>query len=94
VRHTCISLWSHTSIICHRPRRDRGTKSLRGRAEGRFRTDLPVSGLVTILHTVTHAAATAVYNGEMTAEDALRTIAATMLGMTTSPGHVVPDRLA
>ena len=66
----------------------------RGRAEGRFRADLPVSWLVTILHTVTHAAAAAVYNGEMTAEKAPRTIAATMLGMTTPPGEVVPDRLA
>ena len=66
----------------------------RGRAEGRFRTDLPVSWLVTILHAVTHAAATAVYNGEMTAQDAPRTIAATMLGMTTPPGEVVPGRPA
>ncbi|HWM73649.1 MAG TPA: TetR/AcrR family transcriptional regulator [Nocardioides sp.] len=66
----------------------------RGRTEGRFRTDLPVAWLVTILHTITHAAATAVYNGEMTAEDAPRTIAATMVGMTTPPGEVVPDRLA
>jgi AcrR family transcriptional regulator len=63
----------------------------RGRDEGRFRTDLPVSWLVTILHTVTHAAATAVYNGEMTADVAPGTIAATMLGMTTPPGQVVPD---
>lgn len=63
----------------------------RGRAEGRFRTDLPVSWLVTILHTVTHAAATSVHNGEMAAEAAPRTIAATMLGMTTPPGHVVRD---
>lgn len=62
----------------------------RGRAEGRFRSDLPVSWLVTILHTVTHAAATAVYNGEMNAEEAPRVIAATMLGVTTPPGEVAP----
>jgi AcrR family transcriptional regulator len=65
----------------------------RGQAEGRFRSDLPVSWLVTILHAITHAAATAVYNGEMTAEEAPRTIAATMLAMTTPPGEVVPERL-
>lgn len=64
----------------------------RGRDEGRFRTDVPASWLVTMLHTVTHAAATAVYNGDMTAAEAPRTIAATMLGLTTPPGHRVPDR--
>ena len=63
----------------------------RGQAEGRFRADLPVSWLVTMLHTVTHAAATAVYNGELSAEEAPATIAATVLGMLTPPGQVVPD---
>ncbi|HYG94348.1 MAG TPA: TetR/AcrR family transcriptional regulator [Nocardioides sp.] len=63
----------------------------RGRAEGRFRSDLPTSWLVTILHTVTHAAATAVHAGEMRAEQAPRAIAATMLGVTTPPGAPVPD---
>ncbi len=62
----------------------------RGRAAGRFRTDLPTSWLLTVLHTVTHAAATAVYNGEMAAEDAPGAIAATMLGLTTPPGETVP----
>ena len=62
----------------------------RGRAEGRFRTDLPTSWLVTIMHTVTHAAATAVYNGELASEEAPRAIAATMLGVLTPPGEVVP----
>ncbi|NYJ00951.1 AcrR family transcriptional regulator [Nocardioides thalensis] len=63
----------------------------RGRAEGRFRDDLPVSWLVTMLHTATHAASAAVYAGEMAAEDAPRAIAATMLGLLTPPGGVVPD---
>lgn len=62
-----------------------------GRAEGRFRTDLPVSWLVTTLHTVTHAAATSVYDGELAADEAARAIAATMLGLLTPPGEVVPD---
>ncbi len=63
----------------------------RGRAAGCFRTDLPTAWLVTILHTVTHAAATAVYDGELAPEDAPRAITATMLGVTTAPGEVVPD---
>lgn len=76
----------------HAAPRARAEKLLeRGRAEGRFRDDLPLSWLVTILHTVTHAASTAVYNGEMTADEAPRAITATMLGLLTPPGSVVPD---
>lgn len=63
----------------------------RGRAEGRFRSDLPTSWLVTILHTVTHAASTAVHDGELDAADAPGAIARTMLGVLTPPGEVVPD---
>lgn len=62
-----------------------------GRAAGRFRTDLPVSWLVTTMHSVTHAAATSVYDGELAADEAARAIAATMLGLLTPPGEVVPD---
>ncbi|TNM36275.1 TetR/AcrR family transcriptional regulator [Nocardioides albidus] len=63
----------------------------RGRAEGRFRTDLPASWLVTSLHTVTHAAANSVYDGELATDAAAHAIAATMLGLLTPPGEVVPD---
>ncbi|WGX96179.1 TetR/AcrR family transcriptional regulator [Nocardioides sp. L-11A] len=62
-----------------------------GRELGRFRTDLPVSWLVTAMHTVTHAAATSVYAEELPAADAARAIAATMLGLLTPAGQVVPD---
>lgn len=63
----------------------------RGRDAGRFRADLPVSWLVTTMHTVTHAAATSVYAGELAADQGARAIAATMLGLLTPPGEVVPD---
>lgn len=76
----------------HEAPRARAVRLLeRGRAEGRFRDDLPVSWLVTMLHTATHAASAAVYAGEMSADDAPRAIAATMLGLLTPPGGVVPD---
>lgn len=63
----------------------------RGRETGDFRTDLPTSWLVTILHTVTHAAATAVYNDEMPPDQASAAIAAAMLGVLTPPGKVSLD---
>jgi AcrR family transcriptional regulator len=63
----------------------------RGRAEGRFRTDVPASWLVTMLHTIVHTAANAVHAQELTAEEAPRMIAATMLSLVTPPGEVVPD---
>jgi AcrR family transcriptional regulator len=63
----------------------------RGRSEGRFRTDLPVDWLVNLLHTVTHAVATAVYRGEVTEDEAPRLIVATMLGTLTPPGERVPS---
>ena len=62
-----------------------------GRELGRFRADLPVSWLVTTMHTVTHAAATSVYAGELAADQGARAITATMLGLLTPPGTVVPD---
>jgi hypothetical protein len=63
----------------------------RGRAEGRFRADVPASWLITVLHTVIHAAANAVHARELEADEAPRMITATMLGVTTPPGDVVPD---
>lgn len=74
----------------HSPHRDRAERLFeRGRDEGRFRDDVPTSWLVTVLHSVVHAAANAVHAGELTAEEAPRMIAATMLGVTTPPGDVV-----
>lgn len=63
----------------------------RGRAGDAFRTDLPVSWLVTMLHTVTHAASSALHRGELTADEAPRMIVATMLGLVTAPGRTVPE---
>lgn len=76
----------------HSPHRDRAERLLeRGRAEGRFRDDVPTTWLVTVLHTVVHAAANAVHARELSAEEAPRMIAGTMLGVTTAPGRVVPQ---
>jgi len=78
-------------VAAHSPHRDRAEQLIeRGRAEGRFRSDVPTSWLVTVLHTVVHAAANAVHDGELTAAEAPRLIEATMLGVTTPPGGVVP----
>ncbi|WP_067438902.1 TetR/AcrR family transcriptional regulator [Nocardioides jensenii] len=63
----------------------------RGQRSGAFRKDLPVSWLVTVLHSVTHAAVTAVHAGELEAEDGPRMICAAMLGVTTPTGGVVPE---
>lgn len=63
----------------------------RGRAAGRFRSDLSAAWLVTLLHTVTHAVAGALHRGEITEADAPRLIIATMVGTVTPPGEPVPD---
>ncbi|MGH3728078.1 MAG: TetR/AcrR family transcriptional regulator [Micromonosporaceae bacterium] len=63
----------------------------RGRQDGVFRADLPAHWLSTVLHNVTHAAAGALHRGEMTAEEAPRIIAATMLAAITPPGRPVPE---
>ncbi|KAA1428321.1 TetR/AcrR family transcriptional regulator [Nocardioides antri] len=79
-------------VAAHAGLRDRAVGFLeRGRAAGHFRDDLPVQWQVTLLHTVTHAAATAVHNGELTAEDAPLAITTAVLGATTPPGAPVPD---
>lgn len=76
----------------HSPHRERAERLIeRGRAEGRFRADVPASWLITVLHTVIHAAANAVHAGELAADEAPRMITATMLAVTTPPGDVVPD---
>lgn len=62
----------------------------RGRAEGRFRSDLPLEWSVNLIHTVTHAVAGAVYHGDISEADGPRLIVATMLGTLTPPGEPVP----
>jgi AcrR family transcriptional regulator len=52
----------------------------RGRKEGVFRTDLPVSWLVTVMHSVMHGAAEAVVDERLKAKDAGRYITATLIG--------------
>jgi AcrR family transcriptional regulator len=63
----------------------------RGRAEGAFRTDLPVAWLVNVLHAVMHSAAEEIRAGRLTSERAADHITATVLAAFTSPGAVVPE---
>jgi TetR/AcrR family transcriptional regulator, mexCD-oprJ operon repressor len=63
----------------------------RGQDQGCFRADLPAHWLVTILHSVTHAAAGAIHRGEMDADEAPAVISATMLAAVTPPGRPVPE---
>ena len=51
----------------------------RGRAEGRFRTDLPVEWQITTIQAVLHAASGAVHRTEIEAADAPRLVSATIL---------------
>ncbi len=51
----------------------------RGRAEGRFRTDLPVEWQITTIQAVLHAASGAVHRKEISAADAPRLVNATIL---------------
>ncbi|MFI6941829.1 TetR/AcrR family transcriptional regulator [Streptomyces sp. NPDC050418] len=62
----------------------------RGRAEGAFRTDLPVSWMVNILHAIMHSAAEEIRGGRLTSEHAAAQITATVLAAFTPPGTPVP----
>jgi len=62
----------------------------RGRAEGVFRTDVPVSWLVVTLHHLMHAAADEIHAERLTADDAPGYIAGTVLAAFTPPGRKVP----
>ena len=62
----------------------------RGRAEGQFRTDLPTTWLVGILHSVMHSAADEINAGRLTPDKAAAYITATVLAAFTPPGHPVP----
>lgn len=63
----------------------------KGRRQGVFRSDLPVSWLVSTLQNLLHSTAGAVYRGEITAEQAPRLISATALAAFTPPGARTPS---
>lgn len=62
----------------------------RGRREGTFRTDLPTSWLVGVLHSVMHNAADEINAGRLTPDEAAGFITATILASLTPPGKCVP----
>ncbi|NUR98869.1 MAG: TetR/AcrR family transcriptional regulator, partial [Kribbellaceae bacterium] len=62
----------------------------RGRAEGDFRTDLPTSWLVSVMHNVMHGAAGDILAGRISSADAAPYITATLLAAFTPPGERVP----
>ncbi|WP_432043742.1 TetR/AcrR family transcriptional regulator [Streptomyces cadmiisoli] len=62
-----------------------------GRAEGVFRTDLPVAWMVNVLHAVMHSAAEEIRAGRLTSEHAAGHITATVLAAFTPPGAPVPE---
>jgi AcrR family transcriptional regulator len=57
----------------------------RGRKEGAFRTDLPVSWLVAVFHAVVHTAAAELAADRLTPDDAAGTITTTLLAALTPP---------
>jgi TetR/AcrR family transcriptional repressor of mexCD-oprJ operon len=63
----------------------------RGRAEGAFRTDLPVAWMVNVLHAIMHSAAEEIRAGRLTSEQAAGHITATVLAAFTPPGTPVPE---
>ncbi len=63
----------------------------RGRAEGTFRTDLPLAWMVNVLHTVMHSATEEIRAGRLTPEHAAGHITATVLAAFTPPGTPVPE---
>jgi AcrR family transcriptional regulator len=63
----------------------------RGRAEGAFRTDMPIAWMVNVLHTVMHSAAEEIRAGRLTSDRAADHITATVLAAFTPPGTPVPE---
>ena len=63
----------------------------RGQHEGVFRTDLPTSWLVGVMHSVTHAAADEINAGRLIPDDAAGYITATVLACLSAPGQPVPE---
>lgn len=62
----------------------------RGRSEGVFRTDLPTSWLVSVMHNVMHGAAGDILAGRISTADAAPYITATLLAAYTPPRERVP----
>jgi TetR/AcrR family transcriptional repressor of mexCD-oprJ operon len=62
----------------------------RGRRDAVFRTDLPTSWLVGVLHSVLHHAADEINAGRLAEDEAPVFITATVLAAFTAPGHRVP----
>lgn len=63
----------------------------RGRAEGVFRSDLPITWLINVLHTTMHSAAEEIRAGRLTSDRAAHHITATVLAAFTPPGTPVPE---
>ncbi|MEU0042831.1 TetR/AcrR family transcriptional regulator [Streptomyces werraensis] len=63
----------------------------RGRAEGVFRTDLPVAWMVNVLHAIMHSAAEEIRAGRLTSGHAADRITTTVLAAFTPPGTPVPE---
>ncbi|GGT00020.1 TetR/AcrR family transcriptional regulator [Streptomyces chromofuscus] len=63
----------------------------RGRADGVFRTDLPIPWLVNVMHSVMHSAADEIRSGNLTPDRAADCITATVLAAFTPPGRPVPE---
>lgn len=61
----------------------------RGQDEGAFRTDLPTSWLVGVMHNVMHGAADEINGGRLVADQAAAYITATLLAAFTPPGERV-----
>jgi TetR/AcrR family transcriptional regulator, mexCD-oprJ operon repressor len=63
----------------------------RGRDDGVFRTDMPTSWLVGVMHSVMHTAADEINAGRLTPDRAAGYITATVLACFTPPGQRVPS---
>jgi AcrR family transcriptional regulator len=63
----------------------------RGRAEGAFRTDLPIAWLINVLQAVMHSAAEEIRAGRLNPDRAADHITATALAAFTPPGKPVPE---
>jgi AcrR family transcriptional regulator len=64
---------------------DLDTLIARGRRDGRFRTDLPVDWLVTVVYSLMHAAAESVNAGRLDRDDAAAVIVATIIPVLGAP---------
>jgi TetR/AcrR family transcriptional repressor of mexCD-oprJ operon len=63
----------------------------RGQVDGVFRTDLPMSWLVSVMQNVMHGATADIEAGRITSDQAAAYIASTLLAAFTPPGERVPE---